>query len=73
MPYEAELRFFRKLMENYNIKTYLFTSHEMPEVDLGLRRLLGLSGMSAERSPLMSLTPIPSFPRRTALAAVTAL
>lgn len=42
MPYESELNFFKKLMANYNFHTAIFDPSEPPEVDLGLRRLLGL-------------------------------
>jgi len=41
MPFEHDLRFFRKLMQNYQIQTLRFPVSEVPEVDLGLRRLLG--------------------------------
>lgn len=57
MPYEAELSFFAKLMENYNIKTFRFQPGEPPEVDLGLRRLLGLKDTGVGRELLKRLEP----------------
>ena len=57
MPYEAELSFFSKLMENYNIKTFRFRADEPPEVDLGLRRLLGLKETGIGRELLKRLEP----------------
>jgi len=47
MPYEIELSFFQKLMANYNLQTLRFPLAQIPEVDLGLRRLLGLKPMPA--------------------------
>ena len=57
MHCEAELSFFRKLMENYNIKTFRFHPAEPPEVDLGLRRLLGLQDSGIGRKLLGRLEP----------------
>ena len=47
MPYQRELSFFRRLMANYNLQTVQFPISQIPEVDLGLRRLLGLVPPSA--------------------------
>ena len=47
MPYQRELSFFRRLMANYNLQTTQFPISHIPEVDLGLRRLLGLAPPSA--------------------------
>ena len=47
MPYQRELSFFRRLMANYNLQTVQFPISQIPEVDLGLRRLLGLAPPSA--------------------------
>jgi len=47
MPYQNELNFFRRLMANYNLQTTQFPISHIPEVDLGLRRLLGLAPPSA--------------------------
>ena len=55
MPYEAELSFFTKLMENYNLKVYRFQPETPPEVDLGLRRLLGLAETGIGRKMLSRL------------------
>lgn len=52
MAYEAELSFFTKLMKNYNIHVHRFAPSETPEVDMGLRRLLGLTDISAARDEL---------------------
>lgn len=52
MPYEAELGFFTKLMENYNLKVFRFPPDQPPEVDLGLRRLVGLAETGIGRSML---------------------
>lgn len=57
MPYEAELSFFRKLMNNYNINTFLFLPSQPPEVDLGLRRLVGLEDTGIGRKLLGKLEP----------------
>lgn len=42
MHYEPELRFFQKLLENFHIPLFLFEipSDALPELDLGLHRLL---------------------------------
>lgn len=55
MPYEAELGFFTKLMENYNLRVYRFQPEVPPEVDLGLRRLLGLTETGIGRNMLSRL------------------
>ena len=47
MSYEAGLSFFRNLMHNYHLQTLRFPVSEIPEVDLGLRRMLGLKAPSA--------------------------
>ena len=55
MPYEAELSFFTKLMENYNLKVFRFRPGQPPEVDLGLRRLVGLADTGIGRGMLSKL------------------
>ncbi len=47
MSYESELQFFRRLMHNYNLQTLRFPLSQTPEVDLGLRRMLGLKPPSS--------------------------
>lgn len=42
MPYEADVSFFQKLMHNFKLQTLRFQQDETPEIDLGLRRMLGL-------------------------------
>jgi len=55
MPYKAELKFFQKLMVNYNCQMTVFPAHEPPEVDGGLRRLLGLSEKYADPTEILVL------------------
>ena len=55
MPYEAELSFFTKLMENNNLKVFRFRADNPPEVDLGLRRLVGLAETGIGRGMLTKL------------------
>ena len=43
MPYRAELAFFRKLLEKYKLQCLCFGRDAVPEIDLGLRRMLGLN------------------------------
>lgn len=50
MSYEAAVSFFEKLMNNYRLQTIRFRPDETPEIDLGLRRMLGL-----ETFPLKTL------------------
>jgi len=59
--YEAELVFFRRLMSNMNIPTFCFKPDEPPEVDRGLRRILGLSESSAGREVLEHLREMTIF------------
>ena len=47
MDYESHLSFFRKLMQNYHLQTLRFDAGEIPEIDLGLRRTLGLKPPTA--------------------------
>jgi len=47
MNRESDLLFFQKLMQNYHLQTLRFPAGEIPEVDLGLRRMLGLKPPSA--------------------------
>jgi len=47
MNQESDIRFFQKLMQNYHLQTLRFPAGEIPEVDLGLRRMLGLKPPSA--------------------------
>ncbi len=42
MAHEAEILFFQRLMENHHIQTQRFAPDAPPEVDLGLRKLLGV-------------------------------
>ena len=51
MSYQKELNFFCRLMANYNVQTVQFSLTQVPEVDLGLRRLLGLKPPSASVFP----------------------
>jgi len=53
--FEAEISFFSKLMDNYNIKTFRFLPNQPPEVDMGLRRLLGLTDTAAARDTLVQM------------------
>ncbi|MDO4543474.1 MAG: helix-turn-helix domain-containing protein [Clostridia bacterium] len=41
MKYDRELAFFRRLLAQLNIPSHIFLPDELPEVDGGLRRLLG--------------------------------
>lgn len=43
MPYKAELAFFQKLVEKYKLQCLCFGRDAVPEIDLGLRRMLGLN------------------------------
>jgi len=47
MNQESSLLFFQKLMQNYHLQTLRFPITELPEVDQGLRRMLGLKPPSA--------------------------
>lgn len=47
MNYESNLLFFQKLMQNFQLQTVRFPVTQIPEVDLGLRRMLGLKPPSA--------------------------
>lgn len=47
MNYESNLHFFQKLIQNFHLQTLRFSLTQIPEVDLGLRRMLGLSTPSA--------------------------
>ena len=44
MPYEAELTFFRKLLEQFHLKTHIITkdSASFSDVELGIRQFLGM-------------------------------
>jgi len=42
MGYETEIRFFRSILSNLMIQTLRFSPTEIPEGDLGLRRMLGI-------------------------------
>lgn len=43
MSYQAELSFLQRLLEKYRLQCLCFSRDEAPEIDLGLRRMLGLS------------------------------
>ena len=47
MNHESSLHFFQKLMQNYHLQTLRFPITEIPEVDQGLRRMLGLKPPSS--------------------------
>ena len=55
MSYRIELRFFQKLMANYNCQMHIFATDNPPEVDSGLRRLLGLTEEYANLKDLLRL------------------
>ena len=55
MPYKAELRFFQKLMANFNCQILIISPQDPPEVDLGLRRLLNLSENYTDLSEILTL------------------
>lgn len=57
MPYHAELRFFEKLMDNYHFQTVVFDMDKPPELDNGLRRLLGLIEHYGDLRGLLQLQP----------------
>ncbi|MBR3873169.1 MAG: helix-turn-helix domain-containing protein [Clostridia bacterium] len=68
MPYQTELQFFCRLMENFSFQTHIFAQGQPPEVDKGLRRLLELKDSNAELHRLDQLEPRKIYAARDSFA-----